>query len=101
MMVLKTLSLGPLHGFAIAESIQQVTDDCLTVEEGSLYPALHRMEKRGWIEGAWGNLPAGNRVRVYKLTRMGRAQLRKEIDRWVRFGEAASKVLAQERLAEA
>src|SRR3954464_8627086 len=78
LLVLKTLSWGPRHGYAIARWIEQATDDALRIEEGSLYPALCLMEKRGWIEAAWGKSEIGQRIKVYSLTTKGRAQLRTE-----------------------
>ncbi len=98
MLVLKTLSLSPMHGFAISKAIKRATDEVLSVEEGSLYPARHRMEKRGWIKGEWGRSETGHRAREYHLTRNGRAQLKKELDRWSRFRIAAMKVIELEAL---
>jgi PadR family transcriptional regulator, regulatory protein PadR len=92
-LILKTLSWGPRHGYAIARWIEDTTNDALEVEEGSLYPALYRMEKRGWIEPAWEISDTGKRVKVYSLTAEGRAQLRQETMRWEQLSGAVSKIL--------
>src|ERR1041385_4909498 len=92
-MVLKTLTWGPQHGYAIARWIQQVTDDVLQIEEGSLYPALHRAERRGWIESEWGASENNRRAKFYRLTTEGRRQLRAESASWSTFAQAVSKVL--------
>jgi transcriptional regulator len=95
-LVLKTLSWGPRHGYAIARWIEQVTDDVLRVEEGSLYPALHRLEKRGWIEAEWGTSENNRRAKYYRLTTRGRAQLRAELSAWETFAAAMGKALASD-----
>jgi transcriptional regulator len=92
-LVLKTLSAGPRHGYAIARSIEQATEDVIQVEEGSLYPALYRMEKRGWIEADWGVSETGRRAKLYRLTNTGRKQLRLETAEWTQFATAVSRVL--------
>jgi transcriptional regulator len=92
-LVLKTLSWGPRHGYAVARWIAQTTDDALRVEEGALYTALHRLEKRGWIESEWGLSENNRRAKFYQLTAQGRAQLRAEAARWTRYAEAVFKVL--------
>ena len=92
-LILKTLSWGPMHGYAIARWLQRVTDDVLSIEEGSLYPALHRMERRRWIESEWGLSENNRRAKYYKLTTEGRRQLRAESSTWSMFSEAVSKVL--------
>ena len=92
-LVLKTLSWGPRHGYAVARWIAQTTDDALCVEEGALYTALHRLEKRGWIESEWGLSENNRRAKFYQLTAQGRAQLRAEAARWTRYAEAVFKVL--------
>src|SRR5262249_54629077 len=74
-LVLKTLLRGPMHGYSIAESIQQTSDDVLRVEEGSLYPALHRLERRGWVDAEWGLSENNRRAKYYRLTKTGRKQL--------------------------
>ena len=79
MLVLKTLAVrGPLHGYAITRHIQEVSDDLLRVEEGSLYPALHRMAQQGWLEGSWGTTEKNRKARFYELTDAGRRQLAEE-----------------------
>ena len=93
-LVLKTLSWGPMHGYAVARWLRQATDDVLQVEEGSLYPALHRMERRGWIESEWGLSENNRRAKYYRLTTEGRKQLRAESTVWSAFSQAVSKVLA-------
>jgi PadR family transcriptional regulator PadR len=92
-LVLKTLSSGPLHGYAIARWIEEATGDVIQVEEGSLYPALYRMEKRGWIEADWGTSDTGRKAKLYRLTTIGRKQLRLETAEWTQFATAVSRVL--------
>ena len=93
LLVLKTLSWGPRHGYAIARWIEQITADALRIEEGSLYPALYRMERRGWIDAAWGKSEIGQRIKIYSLTPQGRAQLRAESAEWDLFTSAVAKVM--------
>ena len=93
LLVLKTLTWGPAHGYDVARWIQQVTGDVLRVEEGSLYPALHRLEKRRWIDAEWGLSENNRRAKYYRLTPRGRAQLRSETSTWGVFVDAVSKVL--------
>jgi len=93
MLVLKCLEEGALHGYAVARRIQQASDDHLRVEEGSLYPALHRMERRGWIEAEWGLSEANRRAKYYRLTSAGAKQLEAEIAKWNRLVGAISGVL--------
>lgn len=93
LLVLKTLSREPQHGYGIAARIQQVTDDSLRVEEGSLYPALHRMEHAGWIVAEWRTTENNRRARIYRLTRGGQKRLADEQARWNRLTEAVGKVL--------
>ena len=88
LLVLKTLSWGPAHGYSVARWIQQLTDDVLDVGEGSLYPALHRLETRGWIDAEWGTSENNRRAKFYTLTVKGRAQLRVETATWTRFAHA-------------
>ena len=92
-LVLKTLSWGPRHGYAVARWLEETTGDALRIEEGSLYPALYRMERRGWIEAEWGISELGRRAKFYRLTAGGRAQLVTETERWSSFAEAVSRVL--------
>ena len=88
MLILKGLTGGPTHGYAIARWIEQATDDVLRIEEGSLYPALHRLETRGWIGAEWGTSENNRRAKYYRLTPKGRAQLRVETATWTRFANA-------------
>jgi PadR family transcriptional regulator, regulatory protein PadR len=92
-LVLKTLNAGPRHGYGIARWIEDTTEQRVIVEEGSLYPALYRMERRGWIEADWGTSELGRRAKFYRLTRRGRAQLAAETSAWEEFSRAVSKVL--------
>jgi len=93
-LVLKTLSWGPTHGYGIARWIRTVTGDALHVEEGSLYPALHRLEKRGLLEATWGLSENNRRARFYRITARGRDELRREAHSWSAFAAAVAKVLA-------
>ena len=93
LLVLKTLTWGPAHGYTIARWIQQLTDDVLQVGEGSLYPALHRLEERGWVESEWQRSENNRKAKFYNLTIAGRAQLRAESATWVQFSGAIAKVL--------
>ncbi|MGH9410021.1 MAG: PadR family transcriptional regulator [Vicinamibacterales bacterium] len=93
MLVLKTLDAKPLHGYAIALRIEQLSDEVLTVEEGSLYPSLYRMEQRGWLTSEWSTTDTGRRARFYKLTRAGRAQLAAETASWNRLTLAVRGVM--------
>ncbi|HKT80047.1 MAG TPA: PadR family transcriptional regulator [Vicinamibacterales bacterium] len=92
-LILKTLASGPLHGYAIARSIEDTTGDAVSVEEGSLYPALYRLERRGLLEAEWGTSELGRRAKLYRLTEPGRRQLAIETAAWRRFATAISKVL--------
>ena len=93
MLVLKTLTRGPMHGYAIAEHIEEKTDDVLRVEEGALYPALHRLELRGLVAAAWGISENNRRARYYKLTAAGRKQLSEESARWDRMTSAVARIM--------
>jgi transcriptional regulator len=93
MLVLKVLADGELHGYAIALRIERLSNDVLAVEEGSLYPALYRMEARGWLKSEWALNNTGRRARFYKLTRVGRAQLAAETASWQRLTTAVAHVL--------
>lgn len=93
MLILKTLAGSPLHGYAIVRRIQQASDDFLKVEEGSLYPALHRMEQRGWIEAQWGLSEANRKAKYYRLTATGRAQLKVAAKNWARVVQAIAGVM--------
>ena len=93
-LVLKTLTRGPLHGYAIARFIEDTSGETLLVEEGSLYPALYRMERRGWVEAEWGTSELGRRAKLYRLTREGRAQLAAEMAAWRRFSAGVSRIFS-------
>ena len=93
LLVLKTLARGPLHGYGITLHIQMVSKDFLRVEEGSLYPALHRMEQDGWVSAEWGVSENNRRARYYRLTAVGRKQLAEEEKNWERLTQAVSHVL--------
>jgi transcriptional regulator len=93
MLVLKSLQSGPEHGYGIAQRLHRLSADVLRVEEGSLYPALYRMERRGWIEAEWGVSENNRRARFYRLTRAGRRQLRAETDSWQMLAGAVARIL--------
>jgi PadR family transcriptional regulator PadR len=93
MLVLRTLTHGHMHGYAIAQIIHQISDDVLQVEEGSLYPALQRLELNGWIEGEWGMSANNRRARFYKLTPLGRKQLTAETERYKQMTGAIARVM--------
>src|SRR5688572_13397050 len=94
-LILKALSWGrPMHGYAVASWIERTTDDALRVEEGSLYPALHRMARKGWVAAEWGVSENNRRAKYYRLTTRGRAQLRTETATWGAFSQAVAKVLS-------
>jgi PadR family transcriptional regulator, regulatory protein PadR len=88
LLILQALSWGPAHGYDVARRIEQATNDALAVGEGTLYPALHRLEERGWIAASWGASANNRRAKFYALTRRGRAQLRVEADNWRRYAAA-------------
>jgi PadR family transcriptional regulator PadR len=92
-LILKTLAAGPRHGYAIARFIEEASNETVIVEEGSLYPALYRMERRGWLEAEWGESELGRRAKLYRLTREGRAQLAAETATWRLFSGGVSKIL--------
>ena len=94
-LVLKTLSWGPRHGYAIARWIEESSDEEINVEEGSLYPALYRMERRGWIEAEWGMSELGRKAKFYSMTKEGRKQLHEESAEWQRFTHAVSRILVK------
>ena len=93
LLILRTLHSEPKHGWAISERIQQISEDVLQVHQGSLYPALHRLEHRGWIISEWGISELGRRARFYRLTSAGRRQLAHEADEWERMTTAISRVM--------
>ena len=96
LMVLKALSWGPMHGLAALRWIEQVTDERLQIEEGALYPALHRMEQRGWLDAEWGYTDRNRKAKFYRVTPSGRRHLAAELSRWSRYTEAVSLVIAAE-----
>ena len=96
-LILKTLSWGPRHGYGIARWIQDTTDDALEIGEGSLYPALYRMERKGFIDAEWGVSETGREVKFYRLTSAGRARLKVELAQWTHFTTAVAKVLYETR----
>lgn len=93
LLILRTLQTGPMHGWAISERIHQISQDVLRVNQGSLYPALHRLEHQGWIRAEWGISELGRRARFYRLTASGRRQLEVESDQWARLAVAIGRVL--------
>lgn len=93
LLILKTLSREAMHGYGIAQRIHQSVDDLIKVEDGSLYPALYRMEERGWVESEWGVSENSRRAKYYKLTRAGRKQLADECANWERISQAITRVL--------
>ncbi|MEO8594959.1 MAG: PadR family transcriptional regulator [Candidatus Solibacter sp.] len=96
MLILKTLTRGHLHGYAISQLIQQASEEAILIEEGSLYPALQRLELNGWIDGEWGVTPNKRRARIYRLTAKGRKQLAVETDRYRHLTLAIARVMEQE-----
>jgi len=93
LLILRTLALQPMHGWGISQRIQQVSDDVLRVNQGSLYPALQRLETAGWIDSEWGASENNRQAKFYRLTRTGQKQLKAESDSWARMTEAVGKVL--------
>jgi PadR family transcriptional regulator len=95
LLILKTVSLEPMHGWAIAKRIQQVSREVLQVQQGSLYPALHRLEQQGWLKAKWADSETGRQAKFYSLTAAGRAQLGKEAANWSRLSEAINLVVSE------
>jgi PadR family transcriptional regulator PadR len=93
MLILKIVALAPIHGYGIAQRIRQISKEVLQVQQGSLYPALHRLEKRGWLEAEWGEAETGREAKFYALTKVGRQQLDSETANWGRLSEAVSSIL--------
>ena len=93
LLILKILALEPQHGWAVSERIQQVSSDVLRIKQGSLYPALHRLERRGWIKSSWGNSENNRRARYFELTRSGRKQLETEESMWRKMTAAVGDIL--------
>lgn len=94
LLVLKALSWGSMHGLAVVQWIERSTEQRLQVEEGALYPALHRMENKGWLDAEWGHTPVGRRAKFYRLTAAGRRQLATELSKWQRYSEAVALLIA-------
>jgi PadR family transcriptional regulator len=95
LLVLKAVSLGPLHGYGIAQRLQQLSRDVIQVQQGTLYPALHRLENRGWLSAEWKESDTGREAKFYKLTRKGRTQLSAEQASWERLSDAVGLILAE------
>jgi transcriptional regulator len=93
MLVLKAVSRGPMHGYSIAQFIQQASQEVLRVEEGALYPALHRLEVRGWLKSEWGTSENNRRAKFYRLTALGRRELDNESEYWQRVAAAVTRVM--------
>jgi PadR family transcriptional regulator PadR len=93
LLILKTLSLEPMHGWAIAKRIEQISADVLRVQQGSLYPALHRLEQQAWISAVWSESESGRQTKVYSLTRAGREQLDRELAQWDRLSQAVNLIV--------
>jgi PadR family transcriptional regulator PadR len=96
LLLLKTLSWGPMHGLGVIRWIERTTRQRLLVEEGALYPALHRLEEKGWLEAEWGYTDKGRRAKYYQLTPLGRRQLTAEVSKWAAYSEAVRLVLSAE-----
>lgn len=94
LLILKTLSWGPMHGLAVLRWIEQTTHERLQIEEGALYPALHRMERKGWLDAEWGFTENNRKAKYYRLTAAGRKQLAAEASKWSRYTEAMQLVLS-------
>jgi len=94
LLILRTLALEPQHGWGISERVQQMSSDVLCIRQGSLYPALHRLERRGWIKARWGTSDNNRRAKFYELTAAGRKRLREETDSWNRLATAIASALA-------
>jgi PadR family transcriptional regulator PadR len=95
LLILKTLGMGPKHGWAIARRIQQVSQDVLLITQGSLYPALHRLEAQGWVKGSWQESDSGRERKVYALTAAGRRQLARELETWERLAGAVALIVRE------
>ena len=93
LLILKVVALGPIHGYAIAQRLDHVSAQVVQVPQGSLYPALHRLEKRGWLEADWKDTDTGREAKFYRLTRRGRARLDAETESWQRLSEAVGQIL--------
>ena len=95
LLIMKTIALEPMHGWAVAQRIQQISDELLRVQQGSLYPALHRLEHQGWITAEWGVSETNRRARFYSLTKAGRKQVATELSKWERLSAGVNLVLAR------
>jgi PadR family transcriptional regulator len=93
LLILQIVALGPVHGYAVAQRLQQVSRDVLQVQQGSLYPALHRLEERGWLKATWSDTETGREAKFYQLTKAGRKQLERERSDWQRLSNAVAQVL--------
>lgn len=93
MLILKIVALGPVHGYGISQRIRQISKEVLQVQQGSLYPALHRLEKRGWLEAQWGESENGRQAKFYRLSAKGRKQLAREESKWQRLAGAVALIL--------
>jgi len=93
MLILKIVTLGPIHGYGISQRLRQISKEVLLVQQGSLYPALHRLEKRGWLAAEWGESENGRQAKFYKLSARGKQQLRKEESNWNRLAGAVANIL--------
>jgi len=93
MLILKVVALGPIHGYAISQRIEQISKDVLQVQQGSLYPALHRLERRGWLRAEWRASETGRDAKFYTVTKAGRKQLETETAQWARLAEAVGSIL--------
>jgi len=97
LLILKVVALGPIHGYGIALRIQQISKDALQVQQGSLYPALHRIENRGWLMAKWGQSESGREAKFYSLTKQGRKHLEAETENWSRLAEAIGLIMQTSR----
>jgi PadR family transcriptional regulator PadR len=93
MLILKIVALGPVHGYGISQRIRQISKEVLQVQQGSLYPALHRLEKRGWLAAEWGESDSGRQAKFYKLSAKGRKQLLSEESNWDRLAQAVTQIM--------
>jgi transcriptional regulator len=93
LLILKALSWGPMHGYGVSYWIRQVTEEAFDIQEGVLYPALHRLEEKGWIDSEWGVSENNRQAKYYALTLLGRKQLRHELSTWTRFAEAVGRIV--------
>ncbi len=97
LLILKVVALGPVHGYGIAQRIRQISKEVLQVQQGSLYPALHRLEKRGWLAADWGESDNGRQAKFYRLSAIGKKQLREEKETWNRLSQAVGLILVAEQ----